>query len=100
MLRPSFCISLFFSLRSFAFSTPLRYLFLGFPRSFSFYFFLLLANKKTFAPLSEKFTPTPVDARLSSAHNAPTLQTGNRSSPEKSSSPPEKISATHPVQLN
>src|SRR6267154_1098286 len=49
---------------------------------FLLFFFRPRSSKKTFALFRIHSHLSPIDARHSSLHNAPTLQTGNRSSPE------------------
>src|SRR5882762_6626882 len=49
---------------------------------FSSFFPVHAHPKRTFALFRIHSHPSPIDARHSSLHNAPTLQTGNRSSPD------------------
>src|SRR5882757_10272408 len=92
--RSSIRAPFFLSLRSFATSASLRYLFLLF-------FFRPRSSKKTFALFRIHSHPSPIDARHSSLHNAPTLQTGNRSSPENRPRHLKKITEQRiPCKLN
>src|SRR5712671_5623605 len=66
---------------------------------FLLFFFRPRSSKKTFALFRIHSHLSPIDARHSSLHNAPTLQTGNRSSPDNRPRHLKKISRqTHPVQ--
>src|SRR6267154_1277762 len=66
---------------------------------FLLFFFRPSSPKKTFALFRIHSHLSPIDARHSSLHNAPTLQTGNRSSPDNRPRHLKKNQPqTHPVQ--
>src|SRR5882757_4247585 len=68
----------------------------------SFPFFApTLVHKKTFALFRNHSHLSPIDAPRSSPHNAPTLQTGNRSSPDNRPRHLKKITEQRiPCKLN